>query len=68
MISGVISKWFFVALPDTSEWFVELKNSIFDESLQAHNFHWKKFMLGQNVKVRLFEVDQELLRLNFELL
>ncbi len=68
VISGVISKWFFVALPDTAEWFVELKNSIFDESLQAHNFHWKKFMLGQNVKVRLFEVDQELLRLNFELL
>ena len=67
VISWLISKWFFVALPDTAEWFVELKNSQFDEKMQTHRVKWKNFTLGQDVKVRLVEADEALLRLDFEI-
>lgn len=68
VISWLISKWFFVSLADTAEWFVELKNSVFDEKMQTIRANWQKFMLWQNVKVRLVEADEELLRLNFEVI
>lgn len=68
IISGVISKWFFVALKDWVEGFVELKNSVFDEELQSHKVFWKRFMLWEKLRVKLVEADEELLRLNFEIL
>lgn len=68
IISWVISKWVFVSLPDTAEGFVEFKNSIFDEKMQSHKIHWQKYVLGQNIKVKLVEADEELLRLNFEII
>lgn len=68
IISWVIPKWFFVQLQDTAEWFVELKNSIFDEQTQSHKFSWKKYSLWASVKVKLIEADEKLLRLNFEIL
>ncbi|RKW23321.1 ribonuclease R [Candidatus Gracilibacteria bacterium] len=67
VISGLISKGFFVALPDTAEGFVELKNSQFDEKMQTHRVKGKNFTLGQDVKVRLVEADETLLRLDFEI-
>jgi len=68
VISWVLSKWFFVALKDTSEWFVELTNSEFIESLQEHVdlSNWKKYRLWDEIKVRLIEADKIMLRLNFE--
>ncbi|PZM83919.1 ribonuclease R, partial [Candidatus Gracilibacteria bacterium] len=68
VISGLISKGFFVSLVDTAEGFVELKNSVFDEKMQTIRVNGQKFMLGQNVKVKLVEADEELLRLNFEVI
>lgn len=67
-ISWVLPKWFFVTLPDTAEWFVELSNSEFREALQEHLdlFTWKKYRLSDGVRVKLVEVDEKLLRLNFE--
>ena len=70
VISWVLQKWFFVALKDTSEWFVELDRSEFVESLQEHVdlSTWKRYRLGEEIKIRLKEVDETMLRLNFELL
>ena len=70
VISWVLQKWFFVALKDTSEWFVELDRSEFVESLQEHVdlSTWKRYRLGEEIKIRLKEVDETMLRLNFEVL
>lgn len=68
IISWVISKWFFISLEDTAEWFVELKDSIFNEELQSHKFKNKKYQLWDKLKVILKEADEELLRLNFDIL
>ncbi len=67
-INWVISKWFFVSLKDTSEWFVEMNNSEFREELQEHiDFStWKKYRLLDTIKVKLIEADESMLRLNFE--
>ena len=67
-INWVISKWFFVSLKDTSEWFVEMQNSNFVEELQEHNdlSTWKRYRLWSSLKVKLIEADESLLRLNFE--
>lgn len=69
IITWVIQKWFFVWLQDTAEWFVELIKSDFNEDLQEHiDFKTRiKYRLWNKVKVRLIEVDEELLRLNFEI-
>lgn len=67
VISGLISKWFFVTLPDSAEWFVELQKSNFDEKAQSHFSSWKKYTLWDSIKVKLIEADEELLRLNFEI-
>ncbi len=68
IISWVIPKWFFVSLPDTAEWFVELENSEFIDSFKEHVdlFTGKKYRLWNKVKVKLVEVDETLLRLNFK--
>jgi ribonuclease R len=67
-ISSVLKKWIFVSLEDTTEWFIELKNTNFLDELQEHIdlSTGKKYRLADNIKVKLIEVDQELLRLNFE--
>ncbi len=67
VISGLVSKWFFISLDNTVEWFVELEKSQFDEKAQTHRFSGKNYMLWQDIKVRLIEADEELLRLNFEI-
>jgi len=69
-ITGVLKKWFFVALKDTSEWFVELSRSEFREELQEHIdlSTGSKYRLGDSIKVKLIEADEIMLRLNFEVL
>ncbi len=68
-ISGIISKWFFVMLKDTSEWFIEMNNSEFRDELQEHKdlSTWKVHKLWDELKVKLIEADESLLRLNFEI-
>ena len=48
VISGLISKWIFVALQDTAEWFVEIKNWNFDEKNQTMKVKSKKYTLWQD--------------------
>ena len=67
VISGLISKWIFVALQDTAEWFVEIKNWNFDEKNQTMNVKSKKYTLWQDLRVRLVNADEKLLRLDFEI-
>ena len=67
VISGLISKWIFVALQDTAEWFVEIKNWNFDEKNQTMKVKSKKYTLWQDLRVRLLNDDEKLLRLDFEI-
>ncbi len=68
VINWMISKWIFVTLPDTAEWFVEMESSSFDEKMQTHRDKlWNKYTLWDEIKVRLIEADEVLLRLNFEI-
>lgn len=68
VITGLISKWFFVSLPDTAEWMVEMNSSNFDEKMQTHRDNLgNKYTLWDTVRVRLVEADEVLLRLNFEI-
>jgi ribonuclease R len=68
-INWVISKWFFVSLKDTSEWFVEMNNSEFRDEFQEHKdlSTWKIYKLWDSLKVKLIEADESLLRLNFDI-
>lgn len=68
VISGLISKWIFVALQDTAEWFVEIKNWNFDEKNQTMKVKSKKYTLWQDLRVRLVNADEKLLRLDFEII
>ncbi len=69
IISWVIPKWFFVVLPDTAEWFVEMTNSQYIDELKEHIdlLTWKKYRLWNKIKVKLIEADEKLFRLNFEI-
>lgn len=67
VISGLISKWIFVALQDTAEWFVEIKNWNFDEKNQTMKVKSKKYTLWQDLRVKLVNADEKLLRLDFEI-
>ena len=67
VISGLISKWIFVALQDTAEWFVEIKNWNFDEKNQTMKVKSKKYTLWQDLRVRLVNADEKLLRLDLEI-
>lgn len=68
VINWMISKWFFVTLPDSAEWFVEIDSSNFDEKMQTHRDKLgNKYTLWDDVRVRLIEADEVLLRLNFEI-
>ncbi|RAL55511.1 ribonuclease R [Candidatus Gracilibacteria bacterium GN02-872] len=67
VISGLISKGIFVALQDTAEGFVEIKNGNFDEKNQTMKVKSKKYTLGQDLRVRLVNADEKLLRLDFEI-
>jgi ribonuclease R len=71
-ISGLIPKWIFVMLEDTSEWMIELwekRNFEFREDLMQFEdkISWKKYKLGDKINVKLVEVDMKLLRLNFKI-
>ncbi|MFK7780683.1 MAG: ribonuclease R [Candidatus Gracilibacteria bacterium] len=70
VISGIISKGFFVALKDTAEGFVELQRSEFNDQMQEHLelSTGKRYKMGEKVKVRLIEADEVMLRLNFEVI
>lgn len=68
VISVLISKWIFVALQDTAEWFVEIKNWNFDEKNQTMKVKSKKYTLWQDLRVRLVNADEKLLRLDFEII
>ena len=68
VISGLISKWIFVALQDTAEWFVEIKNWNFDEKNQTMKVKSKKYTLWQDLRVKLVNTDEKLLRLDFEII
>jgi hypothetical protein len=56
-------------LKDTSEWFIEMNNSEFRDELQEHKdlSTWKVHKLWDELKVKLIEADESLLRLNFEI-
>jgi len=71
-ISGLIPKWFFVMLDDTSEWFIELKDNInftySEELMQFEDKEDKKvYKLWDNIKVELWEVDMISLRMSFKI-
>ena len=77
IISGLIPAWIFVALENTAEWFVQLVNK--DEDLSEwepdleilqfkNNKTWQILRIWQTVKVKLVSVDENLLRLNFQLI
>ncbi len=79
-ISGLIPKWFFVMLEDTSEWFIALTQSLpwerevaarfvySDELMQFEDLENKKnYKLWDKLKVKLNEVDMLGLRMNFEI-
>ena len=76
MVSGMIQTGIFVALENTAEGFVQLIEDEKDlnewepdlEVLQfKNNKTWEIITVGQKVKVKLKSVDEDLLRLNFEL-
>lgn len=67
-ISGVISSWFFVALPDSAEGFVKVENAHFDEIYQSLQFGKNKHSLWQKVKVRLVSADEFRSKLYFDLI
>jgi len=68
-ISWVISKWIFMSLVDSAEWFIEIKQENFnfreDLFLFIDNKTGKKYSLWDSLKVKLLEVDEVLFRLNF---
>ena len=71
-ISGLIPKWFFVMLDDTSEWFTDLKDNrdfVYSEELmQFENLENKNiYKLWDKLKVKLNEIDLVSLRINFEI-
>lgn len=71
-VSWIIPKWIFVALKDTSEWFIELIDKSWflhnEDLMQFENSENKKiYKLWDKIKVKLIEVDFTNLRLNFEL-
>lgn len=70
IIMWVIPKWFFVWLSNTAEWFVEMTSSDFNDLLWQHTDFktWKTHRLWDKIRVKLIEVDENLLRLNFEII
>ena len=74
-ISWVIEYWIFVELDNTIEWFIELNNKywdhdfILDSDLMEMNNKktWQKFSFWDKINVKLSNIDEKLLRLNFEI-
>ena len=76
MISGMIQTWIFVALENTAEGFVQLIDdekdlSVWEPDLEILQFKnnqtGETLTVGQKVRVKLKSVDEDMLRLNFEL-
>ena len=76
MISGMIQTWIFVALENTAEGFVQLIDdekdlSVWEPDLEILQFKnnqtGETLTVGQKVMVKLKSVDEDMLRLNFEL-
>lgn len=72
-ISGLIPKWFFVMLTDTSEWFVSLissTNFVYNEDLMQFEDKKNKiyYKLWDKLKVSLKEIDFKELRMNFDII
>jgi len=69
-ITTIMKNWFFIALSDTSEGFVEIKKWESFEELQEYRdlSTWKKYILWEKVKIKLIEADMEKIRLNFALI
>ncbi len=67
IITSIIKNGFFVSLPDSSEWFVEMPNSeSFEDTMQLRDLQtWNKYSIWDNVTVKLIEADQIRIRLNF---
>lgn len=70
IINWVIPKWFFVQLKDTSEWFVLMEKSDYNEAFKIHIdlITWKKYRLWDSIKVKLIEVDEIMYKLNFQVI
>jgi exoribonuclease R len=64
MISWVIPSWFFVVLPDTVEGFVEMRGYL-NDMLHEIQIAWKKYRLWDKIRVKLYDTDEERLRLCF---
>lgn len=75
IVSWMINTWVFVELENTAEWFIELANKdknswrIADiEILEFYNEKtWEKISIWDKVKIKIKEVNKQLLRINFEL-
>lgn len=71
-ISGMIEKGFFVELPNTIEWFIEFWFTGFQfESekftiIESHT--WKELHFWDEVQVKLSHIDEQKMRLEFEML
>jgi len=74
MISGLIPKWIFIELSDTAEWFVSFEDMVwvfynqdfmrFEEKVDGDVKYYK---LWDKISVKLIEIDQARLRMNFEI-
>ncbi len=76
-VSWMIQTWVFIELENTAEWFIELaskdnKKPEWIQDIEILEFNnertWEKLSVWDKVKVKVKEVDEQLLRINFELL
>ena len=77
VISGMIPAWFFVSLKDTTEGFISfesiwkiLKTTKFDydEKMLKVIFPWLELQVWDNIKIKIWFVDLEKRRLDFDFL
>lgn len=70
-VSGMIPAWMFIELPDSAEWFVEIDKFVYSYDEESLSFYNKitdsEIILGDDVTVQLTGVDNQRLRLNFEI-
>lgn len=70
-VSGMIEKWFFIELENTIEWFIEFGFSGYEfrseDYTLVHSATWKQLHYGSEVEVVLSHIDNQRVRLEFEL-
>ncbi len=73
-ISGLIPKWIFIELDDTAEWFVSFEDNLWmfynQDFMRFEEKSWsdiKYYKLWDKISVKLVQIDQQRLRMNFEI-